>query len=86
MFFLRMFIVLLLLFISFPQFLSANNTAESQLRLVVLGDSLTAGYGLTETEAFPSQLEAALQRAGYSVKVINAGVSGDTRTAACCRS
>lgn len=78
MFFLRMFIILLLLFTSAPQLLSANNTAESQLRLVVLGDSLTAGYGLTETEAFPAQLEEALQRAGYSVKVINAGVSGDT--------
>jgi acyl-CoA thioesterase-1 len=48
------------------------------LRLVVLGDSLTAGYGLPPSEAFPAQLEAALLTGGSDVKVINAGVSGDT--------
>lgn len=56
----------------------ANNTADSAIRLLVLGDSLTAGYGLAEEEAFPVQLEKALQQAGHKVIVINAGVSGDT--------
>ncbi len=56
----------------------ANDTAESAIRLLVLGDSLTAGYGLAEEEAFPVQLEKALQQAGHKVIVINAGVSGDT--------
>lgn len=56
----------------------ANNTAEPAQRLLVLGDSLTAGYGLTEDEAFPAQLEKALQGAGHKVTASNAGVSGDT--------
>ena len=63
----------------------ANNTAESVKRLLILGDSLTAGYGLVATEAFPVQLEKALQQAGYNVSVINAGVSGDTSAGALAR-
>ncbi len=45
---------------------------------MVLGDSLTAGYGLEPEAAFPAQLQQALQGLGYTVRVINAGVSGDT--------
>ncbi len=44
----------------------------------MLGDSLTAGYGLEQGSAFPEQLEERLRASGYSVEVINAGVSGDT--------
>ena len=47
-------------------------------RLLVLGDSLTAGYGLPQDQAFPEQLQAWLSRVGVHVQVINAGVSGDT--------
>src|SRR5512145_1925895 len=47
-------------------------------RLVVLGDSLAAGYGLPSEEAFPARLQSALAAAGHTVEVINAGVSGDT--------
>jgi acyl-CoA thioesterase I len=43
-----------------------------------LGDSLTAGYGLPESEAFPAQLQAWLSRQGIAARVVNAGVSGDT--------
>lgn len=50
--------------------------------IVALGDSLTAGYGLPQDQAFPAQLQAALKARGQNVKVINAGVSGDTATAA----
>lgn len=52
--------------------------AADQIRLMVLGDSLTAGYGLPEKEALPVKLQAALKESGISAIVINAGVSGDT--------
>jgi acyl-CoA thioesterase-1 len=48
------------------------------LRLVALGDSLTAGLGLSPGQAFPDRLQAALRVKGWDVDVINAGVSGDT--------
>lgn len=51
---------------------------DSPIRLLVLGDSLSAGYGLAANEAFPVQLERALRAKGHNVNVINAGVSGDT--------
>ena len=50
--------------------------------IVVLGDSLTAGLGLPQDQAFPAQLEAALKARGTEVTVVNAGVSGDTAVAA----
>jgi len=52
--------------------------AERPLRLVAFGDSLTAGYRLDVSAAFPAQLERALAARGRRVEVINAGVSGDT--------
>jgi acyl-CoA thioesterase-1 len=48
------------------------------LRLVALGDSLTAGLGLPQDQAFPEVLEKALRAKGYDVEISNAGVSGDT--------
>jgi acyl-CoA thioesterase-1 len=55
------------------------------LRLVVLGDSLTAGYGLGADEALPARLEARLRMEGYDVEVVNAGVSGDTASSGLAR-
>ncbi|WP_174803244.1 arylesterase [Martelella limonii] len=52
--------------------------AETPLEIVVLGDSLVAGYELGPGEDYPSKLQAALTEAGYDVKIANAGVSGDT--------
>jgi acyl-CoA thioesterase-1 len=75
---LRLLLVLSLAVLCVAQPLLANNTAESRLRLLVLGDSLSAGYGLTTEESFPAQLEMALQRSEHRVRVINASVSGDT--------
>ena len=46
--------------------------------VTVLGDSITAGYGLRASDALPAQLQAALARLGLSVQVRGAGVSGDT--------
>jgi acyl-CoA thioesterase I len=47
-------------------------------RIVFLGDSLTAGYGLRREEAVPSLIQARLDAAGYVYETVNAGVSGDT--------
>lgn len=52
--------------------------APKVMRIVALGDSLTAGYGLETEKDFASQLEKALRAEGYNIKVENAGVSGDT--------
>ena len=52
--------------------------AAPALKLVALGDSLTAGYLLPADAAFPAVLEKALRKDGYNVSVVNAGVSGDT--------
>jgi acyl-CoA thioesterase I len=46
--------------------------------VLVVGDSLAAGYGLEKSEAFPALLEEMAKAAGHEVTVINAGVSGDT--------
>jgi acyl-CoA thioesterase I len=51
---------------------------NAPVRIVVLGDSLVAGYQLKESDAFPAQLERVLKAKGHTVEVINAGVSGDT--------
>jgi acyl-CoA thioesterase-1 len=59
----------------------AGPVAAAPLRIVVLGDSLTAGYGLAGDDAFPVRLQAALQADGIDARVINAGVSGDTSAA-----
>jgi acyl-CoA thioesterase-1 len=56
----------------------AGSADPRALRLVVLGDSLTAGTGLKPGQAFPDQLEAALKAKGLAVDVVNAGVAGDT--------
>lgn len=56
----------------------ATQAGADDLTLLALGDSLTAGYGVTQGEGFVPQLEAWLRAHGAAVKVVNAGVSGDT--------
>lgn len=51
---------------------------DRPVRIVALGDSLTAGFGLPANAAFPARLEQALKAKGIAVEVSNAGVSGDT--------
>jgi acyl-CoA thioesterase-1 len=51
-------------------------------RIVAFGDSLTAGLGLLEQEAFPALLQRKIDDAGYEFEVVNAGVSGDTSAGA----
>lgn len=67
----------LALAISLLAFFASPAMAEPT-RLVVLGDSLSAGYGLGPGEGFTDQLQKALAAKGLDVAVINAGVSGDT--------
>ena len=52
--------------------------ADAPIKIVALGDSLTAGFNLPANAAFPARLEKALQQEGLAVEVTNAGVSGDT--------
>ena len=52
--------------------------AGRTVKLVALGDSLTAGFGLPQADAFPVVLQAALKARGQDVEIANAGVSGDT--------
>jgi len=55
-----------------------NAPASSRPRVVVLGDSLTAGLGLPIDQAYPSLLQTWIDQAGLQYEVVNAGVSGDT--------
>jgi acyl-CoA thioesterase-1 len=52
--------------------------ATKPVKLVVLGDSLSAGLGLPAQEAFPTKLQKSLQAKGIAIDMTNAGVSGDT--------
>lgn len=56
----------------------ASASGGEPMEIVVLGDSLSAGYLLAPNEAFPAQLERELKQKGHNISVINAGVSGDT--------
>jgi acyl-CoA thioesterase-1 len=58
--------------------LPKSEAKEQETVVVALGDSLTAGLGLPQSESFPAKLEAALKAQGRNVTVVNAGVSGDT--------
>ena len=70
-------------------FVAASGAARAQapagnaapINIVALGDSLTAGLGLAANEAFPAQLQRALEARGIAAVVANAGVSGDTASA-----
>jgi acyl-CoA thioesterase-1 len=56
----------------------AGTESARPLRIVALGDSLVAGYGLRATEAFPAKLQQALAAKGFAVEIVNAGISGNT--------
>lgn len=56
----------------------APAAVAAPLKIVAFGDSLSAGYQLPATDAFPAVLEKRLRADGFDVKIANAGVSGDT--------
>lgn len=61
-----------------PLLLLALPAQARPLRLLALGDSLTAGYGLPHADGFEAQLEGALRASGEDVQLVDGGVSGDT--------
>ena len=61
---------------AFAQTSAARETRP--IKIVVLGDSLSAGLGLSASSAFPARLQKSLEAKGIAVDMINAGVSGDT--------
>ena len=68
--------IVLLTMAAFP--FAGTARAADAFRILALGDSLTAGYGLPREDAFPEKLEMALRAQGIKAQVVNAGVSGDT--------
>lgn len=58
--------------------MTAGPAFAQPIKMVVLGDSLSAGLGLSGSAAFPARLQNALKNKGVEVNIINAGVSGDT--------
>lgn len=58
--------------------LATPNVRTDRPKIIALGDSLTAGFGLTEKESYPYLLQEKLRADGFDYEVINAGVSGDT--------
>ncbi|MGZ3412213.1 MAG: arylesterase [Xanthobacteraceae bacterium] len=57
---------------------SVASAADRPIKIVVLGDSLSAGLGLPVEDAFPARLAEALKGKGVAATIANAGVSGDT--------
>jgi acyl-CoA thioesterase-1 len=57
---------------------AAKKTDPGRPKIVALGDSLTAGLGLVESQAYPAVLQRTIEAEGYRFEVVNAGVSGDT--------
>ena len=57
---------------------ASPSTPDTRPRIVAFGDSLTAGLGVPAEESYPAQLQRSLDALGYSYRVVNAGVSGDT--------
>jgi len=68
----------LVLGLTAPERVLAQAAETRPVKLVVLGDSLSAGLGLSAADAFPAKLQKALKDKGLAVDIGNAGVSGDT--------
>jgi acyl-CoA thioesterase-1 len=67
---------------AFCLLLLASQVQADPIRIVALGDSNTAGFGVSEPNKYPTQLQRALIERGHEVEIINAGVSGDTTSGA----
>lgn len=57
---------------------SGENHHDQAKTIVFLGDSLTAGYGIDPSRAYPALIQEKIERRGWNFKVVNAGLSGDT--------
>ncbi len=75
---LRIFPLLFLLWIS--------NPALAEIKILFLGDSITAGFGVEKEQAYPFLAGKSLEKAGYNqIKIINTGISGSTSASAVSR-
>jgi acyl-CoA thioesterase-1 len=74
--------ILLVLILLYSILNTVALAASDQPRILALGDSLTAGYGLSQADSFPAQLTRKLQDTKVSATIVNAGVSGDTTSGA----
>ena len=63
---------------NFNKPLATPAVSANRPKIIAFGDSLTAGFGLTEKESYPYLLQQKLNADGYNYEVVNAGVSGDT--------
>lgn len=70
--------VALILLIALPPSVVVAEEKDNKLTLVILGDSLTAGYGIEKEMAYPNLLEQRAQQDNIPLRVVNAGISGDT--------
>ncbi|MDH3492155.1 MAG: arylesterase [Acidobacteriota bacterium] len=61
-----------------PTELKIPKTDDTRPKIIAFGDSLTAGFGLSEKESYPYLLQKKLEQDGFDYEVVNAGVSGDT--------
>ncbi len=78
----RILVLIVSAFVTVPWYLTpagaSSSTPDTRPRIVAFGDSLTAGLGVPAEESYPAQLQRRLDALGYTYRVINAGVSGDT--------
>jgi len=70
------FVMALILLVSFANIKTAKAAEKPEKTLVFIGDSLTEGYGVEQSEAFPEVVRQKLATRGYKVRVINGGISG----------
>lgn len=78
----RILVLIVFAIVTVPWYLTpggaSSSTPDTRPRIVAFGDSLTAGLGVPAEESYPAQLQRSLDALGYSYRVVNAGVSGDT--------
>ena len=65
--------IILILFLTFPYSIIAETK-----KLLILGDSISAGYGIKESENWVRLLETSLKRDSFDIEIVNSSVSGDT--------
>jgi acyl-CoA thioesterase-1 len=70
--------LLIVLLCPFLLHVASAHAQNAPIKIAILGDSLTAGYGVKPEQAIPVRLEAALKKEGRDVTILNHGVSGDT--------
>jgi acyl-CoA thioesterase-1 len=74
------FLIGALALLAFQTAVPAKRDASKVITIIALGDSLTAGYGLSRQQAYPALVAEKMRAAGYEFEVVNAGSSGDTTT------